>query len=157
MSHGLPSSDIYEFIKFWESPGGKPVLQRYQDAGGKWTIGHGHLLLPGEEYTTIDAELAELLFKEDVLKAAIGVEKSLCGALVTQNEFDALVSIAFNVGADALTTSTLMRRVREGNPFAASEEFPKWVRAGGRIVPGLQKRRNAERAIFDNADYSGRP
>ena len=67
---------------------------------------------------------------------------------LTQNQFDALVSWAYNVGLEGARTSTLMRKLNEGDYVGAADQLMRWNKAGGREVPGLTRRRAAERALF---------
>lgn len=100
-------------------------------------------------------EQAELWIREDVEEKEQEVE-SLLGVPVTQSQFDALVSFAFNVGTDidaddipeGLGDSTLLRKVNAGDYAGAANEFPKWTKARGRVLNGLTRRRAAERALF---------
>ncbi len=70
------------------------------------------------------------------------------GLVLTQGQFDALVSFAFNVGGRALVRSTLLKLLRAGALSAAADEFLRWTHAGGKVVAGLATRRAAERALF---------
>ena len=67
---------------------------------------------------------------------------------LAQEEFDALTSFTFNLGPEALRRSTLLRKLNAGDYRGAADEFPKWNMAGGRVYPGLTRRRMAERALF---------
>lgn len=67
---------------------------------------------------------------------------------IDQHQFDALVSFAYNVGNEALRTSTLLRKLNAGDTEGAANEFLRWNRGGGRVLPGLDKRRRRERALF---------
>lgn len=69
-------------------------------------------------------------------------------APLTQGQYDALVSLAYNIGGGAYCGSTLVRRLNAGDCLGAAAEFSRWVRAQGRVVPGLVARRSAERARF---------
>ena len=67
---------------------------------------------------------------------------------VTQNQFDALVSFAYNLGAGALRNSTLLKRLHAGDVKGAADEFPKWNKAAGKVLEGLTRRRMMERQLF---------
>jgi lysozyme len=67
---------------------------------------------------------------------------------LTQNQFDALVSFTYNLGDGNLRKSTLLRKLNAGDYQGAADEFPKWDRAGGQVIAGLLRRRNAERDLF---------
>jgi lysozyme len=68
---------------------------------------------------------------------------------ITQNAFDALVSLTFNIGAANFDASTLLRDLTAGDDVAAADEFLRWDRQRGQVLPGLDARREAERALFD--------
>lgn len=98
---------------------------------------------------------AQQLLEDDVAGFAAGVNR-LVNVPLSQGQFDALVSFAFNLGldedddtmAEGLGDSTLLRYLNAGNPRAAAEEFGKWIMAGGKPLVGLGRRRAAERALF---------
>lgn len=123
-------------------------LAKYLDAVGKWTIGYGHLILPNENYDQpISLDVANALLRADLKRTEEGVRNSVTVA-INQNQFDALVSFAFNLGVGNLKSSTLLRLLNEGNIFAAADQFLRWNKAGGRELPGLTRRRRAERDLF---------
>lgn len=70
---------------------------------------------------------------------------------LTQGQLDALTSFAYNAGVGALTASTLWRKLQAGDVAGAAAEFPKWIRGGGKVLPGLVTRRAAERKLFTGA------
>lgn len=152
----LPSAALFGFLRGWE----KLRLSAYPDAGGKPTIGYGHLILPGELVpATLTQEAAENLLATDVLKAAGRVNKLLIMSL-PMNQFDALCSFEYNEGR--LSGSTLLKCVNMGHVFEAANEFGKWNKvhndAGELVVcPGLTKRRAGELQIYQHGDYSARP
>ncbi|MBT2116403.1 lysozyme [Dyella sp. LX-66] len=119
----------------------------YLDAAGIWTIGYGHT---GEEVRSglrIDATQADVLLREDLGSAEEAVRAWVTQALA-QASFDALVSFVFNVGATAFAGSTLLRKLNDGDMEGAAAEFERWRYAGGRVLPGLLRRRIAERTLF---------
>jgi len=123
-------------------------LAKYLDAVGKWTIGYGHLILPNENYDQpISLDIANALLRADLKRTEEGVRNSVT-VTINQNQFDALVSFAFNLGVSNLKSSTLLRLLNEGNIFAAADQFLRWNKAGGRELPGLTRRRRAERDLF---------
>ena len=87
---------------------------------------------------------------EDMLAFEKSVKKALGGALAatSQNQFDALVSFTYNLGAGNLRSSTLLRKHKAGNHAGAAREFVKWNRAGGRVLRGLTRRRKAEAKLY---------
>jgi lysozyme len=124
-------------------------LTTYKDAVGIPTIGYGHVEnpIPPGGTRTITAEDAEQILREDLQRFEHDVNNMLT-VEVTQNQFDALVSFAFNLGPANLKSSTLLRKVNSGDFNGAAEEFPKWNHAGGQVLAGLTARRNAEKTCF---------
>lgn len=124
-------------------------LTTYKDAVGIPTIGYGHVEnpIPPGGTRTITAEDAEQILREDLQRFEHDVNNMLT-VEVTQNQFDALVSFAFNLGPANLKSSTLLRKVNSGGFNGAAEEFPKWNHAGGQVLAGLTARRNAEKNLF---------
>lgn len=122
----------------------------YKDAAGLPTIGFGHLLREGEHDRFkhgITREEGKTILKQDVAEAERFVN-SFVKVPLNQKQFDALVSFVFNIGAGNFRNSTLLRKLNEGDYDGASTEFLRWVRAGGRVLLGLQRRRAAERKMF---------
>lgn len=123
-------------------------LQRYLDAVGKPTIGYGHLILPHEHFDRPLSEAeAQALLRRDLR----GAELQLCKLVrvpITQQQFDALMSFVFNLGAGRLRSSTLLRYLNAGSPARAADQFLAWNKAGGKPLAGLTRRRQAERKLF---------
>lgn len=122
-------------------------LTAYQDVVGVWTIGYGHTgpdVTPG---LAITQQRAEQLLINDLAQFERGVN-DLVTVQINQNQFDALVSFAYNLGVGALQKSTLLRLLNAGSYKPAADEFPRWNRAGGNVVAGLTRRRYAERQLF---------
>lgn len=151
-----PSPALVEFIKREESC----RLEPYLDDAGYWTVGWGHKLPANDLRGKITQEEADALLAADLEVAAHGLAARLIRE-PSQQQFDALVSLAFNEGVRAISGSTLMMHVNRGEWDEASYQFTKWVyeHRNGKLVisAGLAKRRAAERKIFDDADYSGAP
>lgn len=122
-------------------------LAAYQDCVGVWTIGYGHTGPEVHPKLTITEEQASALLLKDVAGAVAAVNKLVTVAL-TQNQFDALVDFVYNAGATHLANSTLLRELNQGNHATAAAQFVLWDHAGGCVVPGLLKRRQAEQALF---------
>lgn len=121
-------------------------LTAYRDSGGVLTIGVGHTgsdVAPGQ---TITAQQAEALLRRDLQSAANAV--TAMGGTCTQNQFDALVSLAFNIGSGALAGSTLLHLHKQGQYAAAAGEFGKWCHDSGAVQPGLVKRRAYEALLY---------
>ena len=132
-----------DLIKSWEGC----VLKPYQDEAGYWTIGWGHLIVEGENFSEITSERADAILEVDLLQAESAVER-LISVPLTDNQFAALVSFTFNLGPGALERSTLRKVLNRGEYQAAAEEFPKWCYAGGHKSAGLLKRRLEEGTLF---------
>nr|WP_145550345.1 lysozyme [Variovorax boronicumulans] len=114
--------------------------------GEPWTIGVGHAggVKKGDKITH---EQAMRLLADDLATAEAAVSGAVRVAL-NQNQLDALVSLVFNIGADAFRSSTLLRLLNMGDYRGAADQFPRWTRASGEILPGLKRRRDEERALF---------
>ena len=126
-------------------------LTAYQDSVGVWTIGYGWTQpvdgKPIRAGMTIKQETAERLLKTGLVRYESDVSR-LVKVDLTQGQFDALVSFTYNLGARSLSTSTLLRKLNAGDYAGASDEFLRWNKAGGKVLNGLTRRREAERALF---------
>lgn len=122
-------------------------LQAYRCPAGVWTIGFGHTGTDVTEGQRITAEEADRLLREDLAHIERRV-RQLVTAPLTQNQFDAIVSFAYNVGLGALERSTLLKRLNTQDHRAAAAQFGLWTKASGRELPGLVRRRRAERDLF---------
>lgn len=134
-----------DFIKGFEAL----RLVAYPDpgTGGKpWTIGWGHTkgVKQGDRITQ---EQAEQFISDDLAVFELTVNSAIKRPM-TQNQFDAMVSLAFNIGGSAFAGSTLVKKFNAGDAKGAADEFPKWKNSGGKVMPGLVKRRAAERETF---------
>lgn len=118
-------------------------LESYKDPVGVWTIGYGHTsgVKPGMRIT---AEAATGLLKQDLVKAELAVQKYDSKYHWTQNEFDALVSFAYNIGSINQLTDRGKRTKEQ-----ISAKIPEYRKAGGKVLEGLVRRRNAEKELFD--------
>lgn len=126
-------------------------LTAYQDSVGVWTIGYGWTQpvdgKPIRAGMTIKQETAERLLKTGLVSYEGDVSR-LVKVVLTQGQFDALVSFTYNLGARSLSTSTLLRKLNAGDYAGAADEFLRWNKAGGKVLNGLTRRREAERALF---------
>lgn len=125
-------------------------LTAYKCPAGVLTIGYGSTGAHVKPGMTITAQEAERLLLDDISRFEVGVQEVIKKPL-TQGQFDALVSFSFNVGLGALRESTLAAKLKAGDIACAANEFARWSKAGGKILPGLVKRREAERALFVGA------
>jgi len=126
-------------------------LTAYQDSVGVWTIGYGWTQpvdgKPIRAGMTIKQETAERLLKTGLVSYESDVSR-LVKVGLTQGQFDALVSFTYNLGSRSLSTSTLLLKLNAGDYTGAANEFLRWDKAGGKVLSGLTRRREAERALF---------
>ena len=143
------SENGLNLIKKYEGFESKP----YKDAVGIPTIGYGATYYPNGTKVkltdpAIDENLASILLREMIIPYEKAVD-SFCRDDINQNQFDALVSFAYNLGSNALRTSTLMKRVNANpNDPDIKTQFNRWVNAGGRVLNGLVKRRKEEAELY---------
>jgi len=119
----------------------------YLCPAGYWTVGYGHVIAPGEVFGRVSEAEAEQMLAQDVTAAEHAVSRLISVGL-TPSQFDALVSFTFNVGAAALERSTLRRRVNGGWHAEVPGQLLRWIYAGGRVMPGLVRRREAEGRLY---------
>lgn len=122
-------------------------LRAYKCPAGVWTIGFG-TTAGVKEGQVITKERAEDLLRDDVKRFEDQVLR-LVKVPLTQGQLDALVSFTYNLGAANLSNSTLLRLLNAGDYKGAAAQFDRWTKAGGKELPGLVKRRAAERALFE--------
>lgn len=123
-------------------------LTAYQDSVGVWTIGYGHTSGVYSGMTITEAKAEEYL-KGDLVTAENAVNGKVTYS-IKQNQFDALVSFTYNVGSGNFGSSTLLKKLNQGDITGAANEFDKWNKAGGQVLEGLVRRRAAEKAMFLN-------
>lgn len=125
----------------------------YLCPAGKPTIGYGHVVREGEIFTTINQTQGEILLKRDLRMAEKTIDSSLSCDL-TQNEFDALCSLIYNIGGGNFRKSTVARLLNEDNYMDAADAILMWNKVTNpktgekEISKGLERRREAERALF---------
>ncbi len=125
-------------------------LKAYPDpgtGGAPWTIGWGRAIGVHPQ-DTCTQEQADKWFEEDLARTAGAVER-FCQVPLTEGQFSALVSFAYNIGS--WKSSTLFKLIREKKYGDAAEQFHRWNMAAGKVLPGLTKRRAAEKALFLSA------
>jgi len=122
-------------------------LKAYKDSVGVITIGYGSTGSHVSMGQTITETQAEALLLSDVSRFERGVT-DLVKVPLSQNQFDALVSFSFNLGLANLKSSTLLRKLNSLDYAGAALEFPRWNKAKGRVLPGLTRRREAEKKLF---------
>lgn len=139
-------------------------LRPYRCPSLLWTVGVGHVIDPAHATTKLDERrtlpipagwdrqlsMAEVdaLLAQDLARFERGVARLCPGSVSRQGVFDALVSFSFNVGLGNLQRSGLRMKTNRGELEEAAEEFLKWTKAAGRVLPGLVKRRQDERALY---------
>ena len=121
-------------------------LTAYQCSADVWTLGYGHTAGVSEG-DTCTADEAETMLTEDLQKFE-GYVNDLVEVDLEQNQFDALVAWTYNLGPGALKESTLLRKLNDGDFKAAPFQIKRWNRAGGKVLDGLVRRRQAEALLF---------
>lgn len=136
------SQDGIDLIKRFESC----RLNSYQDSRGIWTIGWGHTK-DVTEGMTITQEEADAFLAAD-LEEFEGYVNHYVTVPLRQNQFDALVSFCYNLGPGTLKRSDLLSFVNASRFQQAADAFLEYVHADGQVLPGLVRRRRAERGLF---------
>jgi lysozyme len=155
------SQKCIEQIKKDEGVRNKP----YQCPALLWTVGVGHVIDPNHAKVpmadrkalpipagwdrVLSADEIDDILRTDLARFEAGVLR-LIKVPLTQGQFDALVSFSFNVGLGNLQNSTLRMKVNRGEFEAAAEQFLVWTKAGGKVLPGLVKRRTHEKEMFES-------
>lgn len=133
-------------------------LKAYKCPAGILTIGYGHTSAAGNpqvtEGMTITQAEADTILAKDLYTFEQGVSKCVTVSL-NQNQFDTLVDFAYNAGLGALQKSTLLKKVNAGDFDAVPAELMKWTKGGGKELPGLVRRRQAEIAVWSKVDDHG--
>ena len=133
-----------KILKFFEGC----KLTAYQDSVGVWTIGYGHTKGVYEGMTITQEEAEQMLLTE--LEEYEGYVEKYVTVPLTQNQFDALVVWVYNLGPTNFRNSTLLKELNAGNYNAAGQEITRWNKAGGKVLAGLVKRREAEAQLFSD-------
>lgn len=139
-----------DLIKKYEGFRGRP----YQCSAGVWTIGYGSTYYEsGVKVKYNDDQItiarAEQLLANTLAKDFEPAIAKLVKVELAQNEFDALASFVYNLGAANLAGSTLLKKLNAGDKKGAAAEFEKWTKAGGQVLRGLVRRRADERKLFE--------
>ena len=126
-------------------------LAAYDDGVGVWTIGFGTIKYPNgvrvKKGDTCTLEQAKEYMRHDLIEFEYTVNSSVKVPL-NQNQFDALVSLAYNIGSSAFKSSTLVKKLNTGDYQGAADQFNVWVNAGGKRMQGLVNRRDKEKLLF---------
>jgi lysozyme len=155
------SQKCIQQIKIDEGVKNKP----YQCPALLWTVGVGHVIDPNHAKVpfadrkklpipagwdrVLSADEIDDILRKDLARFEAGVLR-LIKVKLTQGQFDALVSFAFNVGLGNLQNSTLRMKINREDYAGAAEQFLVWTKAGGRVLPGLVKRRTHEKEMFES-------
>lgn len=134
-------------IKQWEGL----EIRAYTCPAGVWTIGYGHTRTAKEGMVITEQE-AERLLRQDLSLFEAEVSRAV-NAELSDNQFAALVSWAFNVGASAMRRSTLIRKLNQGDYVSVPSELARWNKVGNRVEPGLSNRRAAEAGLWVRGDF----
>jgi lysozyme len=126
-------------------------LTAYRDGGGVWTIGVGHTgkaVHQGQTITQFEAdELLRMDLDDHDISRLLKVETK-------QHEYDAMTSLAFNIGMERFRGSTVLKRHNLGNHVGAANAFPLWRYDNGKVIAGLVRRRELERKLYLEGIYS---
>ena len=129
-------------------------LKAYDDGVGVWTIGFGTTVYPNgnkiKKGDTCTEAQAKAYMAHYLKKFELAVNNGVT-VPINQNQFDALVSLAYNIGIKAFTNSTLLKKLNVGDIRGASAQFEVWNKDNGRVVQGLVNRRAVERKLFEKA------
>mgnify|MGYP003134789563 FL=1 len=126
-------------------------LEAYQCSAGVWTIGYGHTkdIVEG---MTISKEQAEEMLVDELHEYENYINKYVTVAL-SQNQFDALVSWVYNLGPANLKASTLLKVLNQGKYEDVPAQIKRWNKAGGKVLEGLIRRREAEACLFQGKEW----
>lgn len=126
-------------------------LKAYDDGVGVWTIGYGTTIYPNgikvKNGDVCTLEQAKSYMAHDLKKFEQTVNDAVLVAL-NQNQFDALVSLTYNIGQSAFKSSTLLKKLNTKDYVRAANQFDVWVNAGGKRMQGLVNRRKREKEVF---------
>lgn len=143
-----PSKKCLDFIKSFEME----KLTVYNDGYGFPTVGIGHRVLPEDDLKlgdTITKERSAAFFERDIAEHSEPI-RDLVKVSLTQGQFDALVSLVFNIGKQNFADSSLLARLNRGDYAGARERFDAWIKSNGKVSRGLQRRRDAEQEMWDS-------
>lgn len=126
----------------------------YKDPVGIWTVCYGHTDAAGSPLykdtkgKKFSISEGRAILAKDLESYEAAVRRQFKGVVLNENQFGALVSFCYNLGEGNLSKSTLRRKILNKDVLGAADEFLKWNKAGGKTLPGLVRRRKAERALF---------
>jgi lysozyme len=138
------SNEGIELIKHFEGC----ETKAYKCPAGVWTIGYGHIKGVQEGDVITETQAHEMLVEE--LNEYENYIHDLVKCPLNQNQFDALVSWVFNLGSGNLSSSTLLKVLNAGDYAGVPAQIMRWNKAGGKVLEGLTRRRQAEADLFGN-------
>lgn len=143
------SEKCLDLIRRFEGFRSKP----YRCPAGVPTIGYGSTRYADGTHVNLTDPPITQAQADEIMRATLGEYENAVNRYVSvslnQNEFDALVDFAYNAGAKNLLNSTLLKKLSAGDRKGAAQQFERWVYANGEILPGLVRRRMAERVLFE--------
>ena len=141
---------IQEFESFVNTP--------YQDSVRVWTIGYGSTYYPNGKRVTKSDKPINRLYAETIQQNVIEndfapvvndlLKKEIENGFVTQNMYDAILSLVYNIGVNGFKKSSVLKWIKQGDKENASNAFLLWNKAGGKVLEGLVNRRKKERDLF---------
>ena len=131
-------------VKRWEGC----KLSAYLCPANVWTVGYGATGPDVRQGVVWTQEKAESRLRSDLSGFGARVD-ALVLVDLSAPQMASLAALAYNIGINAFRASTLLRKLNAGDYAGAAKEFDKWIRGGGRVLPGLVKRRADERALFE--------
>jgi len=143
LAQGMARALISHFEGFSSKP--------YLCPGGYLTIGYGHKIEPGEDWTEISQEQADIILEQDIKMILAFLEVSLQDKIdeLNEDQLAALISFVFNIGRAAFQESTVRQKILAGAPInEVTSEMARWVYSNGKPLPGLARRRRAEIELF---------
>jgi len=141
------SQNGLELIKHFEGC----ELEAYKCAAGVWTIGYGHIKT-AEEGMVISQSYADELLEGEIVEYEDYVNTAVTAPL-SQDQFDALVSWTFNLGNGNLNASTMLKVLNRGEYEEVPNQMKRWNKAGGKVLEGLIRRREAEANLFEGKEW----
>ncbi len=146
--HGMTTSRVgINLITSYEDE----KLIAYDDGVGVWTIGIGTTVYPNGAKVKKGDKCTEEQALEYLQHDLKSFEKTVSDSVkvpLSQNQFDALVSLSYNIGSGAFKNSTLLKKLNAKDYAGAADQFPRWNKGGGKVLKGLVRRRDAERSLF---------
>ena len=126
-------------------------LEAYKCPAGVWTIGYGHTK-DVKEGDRINKDEANYLLEEEMIEYE-GYINDMVNVPLDQNQFDALTSWVYNLGSSNLMSSTMLTLLNEGKYDEVPQQIKRWNKAGGKVLDGLVKRREAEALLFEGKEW----